>query len=537
MRHSGIAGLIALAVVAAVGWFSDGRPLNAHGTGIDVNSTADLPDVAPWDGVCADGSGLCTLRAAVQEANAQLGPNEIHLPAGTYTLALAGQDENEAATGDLDFADATAIIGPGAATTIIDGGGLDRVLHHTVFPTSVVAPEVSVSGVTIRNGGGGLSSGGAIYNVGSMRLTNVIIEDNAADFFGGGIQNDGALTIELSTVGPGNGADYGGGIFNFGELSIADSTIDGNDGGNQGGGLYNFGTSTISGSTFSGNAAVADGGGIVNDGGAMSIVNSTISGNEAGQRGGGIANGSVTPGFRLPSRGVGPIAHGIPAALSALNVTIADNSAATGGNLLHVDLSTATLQNTLIALATAGSDCAGAPIISAGHNLDTDGTCGLAGPGDTITTEAHILPLADNGGATRTHALIGSVCGGDACNVPSQAIDAADIASCPATDQRGEPRPFDGNENGLDECDVGAYELQQGPIGECTSGCPPSPPSPSPSPAPSATPAASPAAALPAAFPNTGARAEADDGVAAIAAIVPLMVLVIAAGSLMRRQR
>ena len=56
--------------------------------------------------------------------------------------------------------------------------------------------------------------------------------------------------------------------------------------------------------------------------------------------------------------------------------------------------------------------------------------------------DALIGPLADNGGPTWTHAL----------QPASPAIDAADDAACPATDQRGVARP-----QGAD-CDVGAFE-------------------------------------------------------------------------------
>src|SRR3954471_2309484 len=54
-----------------------------------VNSTADVVDFNPGNGVCetATGNGVCTLRAAVQEAGATSGPNTISVPAGTYLLS------------------------------------------------------------------------------------------------------------------------------------------------------------------------------------------------------------------------------------------------------------------------------------------------------------------------------------------------------------------------------------------------------------------------------------------------------------------
>ena len=49
-----------------------------------VNSAVDSVDALPGDGVCADASGACTLRAAVMETNALAGPDVVNLPGGTY---------------------------------------------------------------------------------------------------------------------------------------------------------------------------------------------------------------------------------------------------------------------------------------------------------------------------------------------------------------------------------------------------------------------------------------------------------------------
>ncbi len=56
-----------------------------------VNTTADTGDTSP-DGVCDDGAGNCTLREAIQEANASVDLNNIHfsIGSGSQTIALGG---------------------------------------------------------------------------------------------------------------------------------------------------------------------------------------------------------------------------------------------------------------------------------------------------------------------------------------------------------------------------------------------------------------------------------------------------------------
>ena len=47
---------------------------------LTVDPTNDAVYASPGDGICDDGSGKCTLRAAIIETNALVGPNTITLP-------------------------------------------------------------------------------------------------------------------------------------------------------------------------------------------------------------------------------------------------------------------------------------------------------------------------------------------------------------------------------------------------------------------------------------------------------------------------
>ena len=61
-----------------------------------------------------------------------------------------------------------------------------------------------------------------------------------------------------------------------------------------------------------------------------------------------------------------------------------------------------------------------------------------------------LLPLADYGGSTETHAL----------GAGSPAIDGGDNTLCATDDQRDIPRPYDGDNDNASTCDIGAFEAR-----------------------------------------------------------------------------
>src|SRR5262249_32672988 len=126
-----------------------------------VTTTADIADPDP-DGVCDS----CSLREAIQEANFTPGPDQILVPPGLYNMTIAGADEDQCLTGDLDITDDVSIIGFGNVSIQSQVG---RVLH-------VLAGNVSITGLNVSNGNanndqssGG--AGGAVFNSAGSTLT------------------------------------------------------------------------------------------------------------------------------------------------------------------------------------------------------------------------------------------------------------------------------------------------------------------------------------------------------------------------------
>lgn len=371
-----------------------------------VNSTADEVDISPGDNVCLSAGGFCTLRAAIMEANARLGPQTINLPAGAYGLSLSGTDDT-AAAGDLDITDALTVVGAGATSTSIDGAGLgtpDRLFHIVTPGLNVAFSDLAIlNGLIASDYGGGL-----LNNGGALNLTRVRVHDNGS-MSGGGIANR-----------------------NGGLLTLFEVTLDINDFTGQGGGLYNEGQASLDRVTLAdnlGTGVLAQGGAIFNSG-TLTLTNVTLSHN--------AANGSTT------AEG-GGLYNGGTATLNF--VTLADNTAIAGGtthvgdNIFHGGGSI-TLLGTLV-IGGGATNCN--TMVTASFSLEDNPTpvCVSGATNLNVALGGALLDvLGPYGGFSETRRLLAG----------SPAIDAGG-PTCPNADQRGSPRP----QNGV--CDIGAYEF------------------------------------------------------------------------------
>ncbi len=386
-----------------------------------VDTQADLPDANPGDGICAHfvapgtitiGGGVCSLRAAITEANASGWRDSIGIPPGHYTLSLPVASGG----GILTISESVNILGSGAEDTILDGNDSQLVFF-------IENEGAMINNLTVQNGRSGQDGGGIRADSGVSEFHNLIIRDNFAMNGGGGlyVRGDAEVRMWRSTISDNQvQGHFGGGILNTAELWVYESTISNNQS-NRAGAIHNQGNLNLRSTTISGNAAVS------------------------------------------PTIGTGGLANLNFAVLN--NVTLTNNSTNSssfdsgfrGGGLYSTDDATTVVKNSIIAENMAGGgfapqDCAGPLTSDSRHNLiGSSSGCGL--PANTSTylldIDPELSPLTNNGGPTETHNLEWNSPALEAAyEFPMPAAD-----GCERYDQRGVPRP-----QGNGRCDMGAFE-------------------------------------------------------------------------------
>jgi Ca2+-binding RTX toxin-like protein len=342
-------------------------------------------------------------------------------------------------------------------SAIIKSGGLFNSGGVAVLNHSAITGNAS-SGKYYRHVGGILNE---YYGGDRARLfvTNSVISGNTASY-GGGISNDRLCyaTVTDSIVSD-NQAHGGGGISNevFGSLELINTTV-ANNRAQGGAGISNVGYATVRRSTIVGNslygvepnctssmssscssAGISNGTGYYGLGGILTLVNSTVSNNEGRVRGGGIGiNGGQV----------------LIASSTVTRNSLTNDSGLGGGVFVRSGI--LELRRSIVSgnRASSGHEISVAPdavIATDVFNLfGHDGDAGITGftPGSTDIVPNKgigdiLLPLADNGGDTRTHALA----------INSPALDASpDDDTCPNIDQREVSRPRGA------ACDIGSFE-------------------------------------------------------------------------------
>ncbi len=300
------------------------------------------------------------------------------------------------------------------------GGGAIAVSVAAAAYDPTAASGGTEGGSGHRGGPGGAGGGeetGPTYN---LTLSNVTLTGNYAGD-GGGLYNTAVATVSGITVSGNYGFANGGGIYNDARMDMTNSTVSGN-GAEGGGALFDTGshTTTIIGSTLSDNAAVGGGGISSRARVTINMANDTVSGNYAKDMGGGINTngtinlihvtvvGNVTGIETTETSTTGSTSTEASMGGSGIN-TFANNAAVTlrGVLLAHnykgTDPATHTGAN---CGATGGTFSVNSGSVGLGYNLDSDGTCLLTGFGEKANVDPQIGALANNGGRTKTIALL-----------------------------------------------------------------------------------------------------------------------------------
>lgn len=425
-------------------------------------------------------------------------------------------------TGDQNGANAEHVVTAGGtdASAVLDGftitaghgdlgAGLYNVggsptLAHLTFRGN------RTSGITGITGGGGLYNqgsasqpvelvathlvfrdnfgrdGGAMMNVSNttVSLTGSTFRNNVASSRGGAIASFGSVDLTIAaSIFHDNTADEGGAIFGVsltffpppsGSLRVTDSTFRRNQVRFSGGAIRARGLDlVVSGSTFEENrarlqtASAGSGGaiymGIFNTSGARAggllLTNSTFSENYAEHQGGAVAvecedvilDPDAIQMNHLTFRFNGVGQQGRGGAIANLD----DQTSGNNSGCFDFGINNSILWLNRINSEIYNDGPQAKPVIrssivwrSFGSGPDWNDDYGHDGGGN-LDAHPWFDDLGDRGGPTETIAI----------RPTSSAIDTADPAFCPPTDQRGVPRMQDGDGDGKPGCDMGAFEV------------------------------------------------------------------------------
>ncbi len=454
---------------AGIGVFAAGANVVLDNIRITDNHTQPVPgsDEAVGGGLRVLQAASVTLRNGTRiDNNSALVGGGVHAEPTALVVNIEGAsiDSNSAVfCGGLRLAGPLTNLGTG--TVVSDnsaennGGGACVSGQTDGQPHTANLVGVTFGDNTAGIDGGGLHvAAGAAVNIAGASL----FQGNAATNASGGgvvIDNNSTAQIDGSTVRDNTAGQAGGGMFvrNGSTVTITGSTVSGNlsrDNNSGGGGIrVDNATLTLTRSLIGGDSAstgnTAEFGGAISavSGATVNLVNTTVSGNRANVAGGGFDFGGST--------------------LSLFSSTVTANVAPDISGLAFFGADQAlTVNNSIVSGNNGADDCGiggGTDLSTNGFNvLDTAGceflaTIAPAGTANTVTTDAGLAALADNGGPTLTHASLAfdgaAVDGGD----PAGCIDAD--GNVLTTDQRGAPRPQDGDRDGTPRCDLGAFEL------------------------------------------------------------------------------
>ncbi|MGB7068167.1 MAG: BACON domain-containing carbohydrate-binding protein [Pyrinomonadaceae bacterium] len=257
-----------------------------------VDDAGDSEDSNTGDGVCLDSAGKCTLRAAVQQANADAAADTIvfNLPPNSPLINL-----NAAITpASIIVSQPVTITGPGARLLAVKGNAnTANGVFDVTGAAGGAAGAASISGLTLSN-----STGDGIRNAGTLNLSETAITQNQF-----GINNSGVLRVTRSLI---HGNSKSGMLLAAEtDANISNTTITNNASPNNGGGINSAsGNVTLNNVTISHNSAVLNGGGIYYNNSVDGVfVRNTIVAENSAAAGPDIFSATGAPPAKFISRG------------------------------------------------------------------------------------------------------------------------------------------------------------------------------------------------------------------------------------------
>lgn len=284
-------GLVGLVIVAVCAVALAGVTSVAART-YTVNDKSDFSDFNPGDGICnvnAVGNPVCTLRAAVEEANTTVASDTIKFNCNAIGGPIV------LSTNEIEIDESVVIKGGNSKSCpIIDGGTVNAGSDDSIFEVNdgVVRFEYLqlINGRDVVGDGGCIDHDGDIDTVDIKKVYFKNCEASSGD--GGAVDVDADAVNVTGSHFYNNEAQDDGGAINTEQsanVRITKSTFKGNTADGDGGAIYATGDIlTVESSKFYNNTADNEGGGIKTDLGAGEVaivINSQFKGNRADEGG------------------------------------------------------------------------------------------------------------------------------------------------------------------------------------------------------------------------------------------------------------
>lgn len=468
-----------------------------HGAGmLNINSSPTLIRLLITANEVTDGSGggMYNYQSSPSLAWVTISDNEANSGGGMYSEECSGtlSVSNSTFSGNQAHFQGGGMQNEGCTVTLsnvtfsnndafdslANGGGMANYYNSNVTLSLVTFIEN-----TATYYGGGMFNNDSTINVSSSSFT-----DNSAEL-GGGIYNyEGTLSMTGSTLTGNHASVYGGGVYAQSNTpTLSDVNFVNNTSDDRGGGFMGFNSSsTLNRINFQGNTANGYGGGAYLEGGISTFTDvNFISNSTPNSSGGGLFNYGSSPSltnvtfYDNEAEDGGGLANYVDSQPQLRNVTFSANTAVDGAaiynyqSILEIYSATLTLNvasglgGGIYSTRSSEVPCETTMIngIVWGNSPEANQIYNTTGCYSVITysnieggytafdsnidSNPMLMPLADNGGFTKTHAL----------SFGSPTVDSGSpFTGYLPTDQRGFTRPFDGTGDGTAITDMGAYE-------------------------------------------------------------------------------